>query len=180
MGSKISSEKKEEAKNKDKEIYQASKGVSIYEGNNNTNSSYHGVKSELSNTSGEAIAKSDVNIKNGNIKQKEFKEEYDELSYKAKTTIYWKEGGNTVYVTGSFSNWKQWFLMNKNPSNDKEFIITLELPKGVYFFKFIVDSNWKCSKDYHIEYDGNGNYNNKLDTTTIKTYVIEPKVKQIE
>ena len=36
-----------------------------------------------------------------------------EIEQKVPTRFEWKDGGNLVYLTGSFSNWTQWFVMNK-------------------------------------------------------------------
>jgi hypothetical protein len=44
---------------------------------------------------------------------------------KIPTKFEWKEGGNIVYVTGSFSNWQQWFIMNKNIEHNNIFDIIL-------------------------------------------------------
>ena len=38
------------------------------------------------------------------------------------------------------------------------------LPKGKYFFKFIVDSQWYLSSDYPQACDEEGNLNNFIDT----------------
>lgn len=45
-----------------------------------------------------------------------------EIEQKIPTRFEWKDGGNLVYLTGSFSNWTQWFVMNKK---DNTFEITL-------------------------------------------------------
>lgn len=76
-------------------------------------SSYTGIKSDIS---------SQINVKENKESFKsmtlseeivEKKLEYQITDQKIKTTFYWKEPGNTVYITGNFSNWSQWFLMNK-------------------------------------------------------------------
>jgi hypothetical protein len=75
-----------------------------------TNSSYKGVK-----TCGDFSA---------NDLKKEPKEELttecqtipenlEAKEIKIPTDFEWKEGGNVVYITGTFSNWSQWFIMNK-------------------------------------------------------------------
>jgi hypothetical protein len=46
-----------------------------------------------------------------------------EMSYiKIPTLFEWKEGGENVYVAGSFSNWNEWHVMDK--INNK-FVLTL-------------------------------------------------------
>ena len=89
-----------------------------------------------------------------------------EEKLKTKNTVpvvfRWDEEGNSVYVTGSFCNWSQFFLMKKN--NDGVHELKLELPKCRFEYKFKVDGEWKCNKKYPI--CDNENYeNNYLDTT---------------
>lgn len=67
-------------------------------------SSYKGVKSEHSESNEEnSTDDTDTNINNEEIK--------------VPTHFEWKDGGDTVYITGSFCNWTQWFLMNKIDNN---------------------------------------------------------------
>ena len=86
------------------------------------------------------------------------------------TTFEWDNGGNSVFVTGSFCRWKQFFLMKKDSS--KNFVLNLNLPRGIHQYKFKVDGEWKYNPKFPICNDG-GNINNYLDTTnleiTIKT-----------
>ena len=86
---------------------------------------------------------------------------------KIPTRFVWREGGNTVYVTGNFANWKQWFLMNKSFNNPNEFTLTLDLPRGIYQFKFIVDKVWKYSNHLPQFKDEHGNINNMIDNQNI-------------
>jgi len=37
--------------------------------------------------------------------------------FKIPTLFEWNDGGNVVYITGNFSNWTQWFMMNKIDKN---------------------------------------------------------------
>lgn len=79
----------------------------------------------------------------------------------------WKDKADTVYVTGSFCNWKQKFIMNKN---NNEFALILNLPEGSYQYKFIVDGRWQCSK-YHPTYNDNGMLNNIIEAKPQKSTV---------
>ena len=79
-------------------------------------------------------------------------------------TFEWKEGGEHVYVTGSFCGWKQQLVMSYN-STTVYFEATLPLIKNTYQFKFIVDSNWKCSSYLPTITDQNNNVNNYIDLT---------------
>ena len=77
-------------------------------------------------------------------------------------TFEWNNGGNNVYVTGNFCNWKQFFLMNKG--QDGKFYLILNLPKGKYQYKFKVDEEWKFNDKFPIITE-NGIINNIIDIT---------------
>jgi hypothetical protein len=72
-----------------------------------SNFSYKGVKtdtdiSDIKDTTAETI----ISIEKIEIKET-----------KIPITFVWKEGGTNIYVTGSFSNWNQWFQMVKINNN---------------------------------------------------------------
>ena len=99
------------------------------------------------------------------------KELYSKISgYNAifSTTFEWDNGGNSVFVTGSFCQWKQFFLMKKDSS--KNFVLKLNLPRGIHQYKFKVDGEWKYNPKFPICNDG-GNINNYLDTTNLEITV---------
>jgi len=79
-----------------------------------------------------------------------------------KTTFEWREGGNTVFVTGSFCNWENLTMMEKK---EGKFVTSIDLPQGVYQYKFIVDDKWKYSKFHPIVNDEKGHTNNQIETT---------------
>lgn len=76
----------------------------------------------------------------------------------------WKEGGNEVFLTGSFVNWKQWFNLEKK--ENQVFSRKIKLPKEAHFFKFIVDKEWKASSFYNRITDEKGNINNSISLST--------------
>ncbi|KAG0228127.1 hypothetical protein BGW41_003538 [Actinomortierella wolfii] len=76
------------------------------------------------------------------------------------TIITWTQGGNNVYVTGTFNNWKQKVRLNKS-TND--FSTILNLPPGTHRIKFIVDDEWKCSTELSAATDAEGNLVNFLE-----------------
>ena len=78
------------------------------------------------------------------------------------TKFEWAEGGSEVYVSGSFCDWKKFYIMTKD--NDGIFHLTLSLPRGFHQYKFKVDENWTYSK-IQPKYEDNGNVNNFIDTT---------------
>ena len=76
----------------------------------------------------------------------------------------WKEGGGNVEIAASFlDNWKKQVEMKKN-LNTGYFEVTLDVPKDIQQFKFIVDNIWVYSQNYSIINDKN-NINNIIDFT---------------
>ena len=141
------------------------KNDSFYENDLNNVNDFYGLKS---------LSKIDnVSFKDKENDSLSRKELYSKTSgYNAifPTTFEWDNGGNSVFVTGSFCQWKQFFLMKKDSS--KNFVLNLNLPRGIHQYKFKVDGEWKYNPKFPICNDG-GNINNYLDTTnleiTIKT-----------
>ena len=90
----------------------------------------------------------------------------NEEKYKKRVPTFfeWKDGGETVFITGSFCDWNQRFILNKNKYTDN-FDLLLYLPEGKYEFKFIVDNNWVCSNYYNKITDEKNNTNNIIDNT---------------
>ena len=82
-------------------------------------------------------------------------------------TFIWKEGGNNVKLVGSFNNWKEQLVMDKDPI-DKIFKYKLKLKKDKYEYKFVVDNTWKYSRQQKMKSDGRGNTNNFIDLTDYK------------
>ena len=78
------------------------------------------------------------------------------------TLFEWDNKGISVYLTGSFCDWQQFFLMEKH--NEGKFFLTLFLPKGIYQYKFKVDDEWKINDKFPKCQDINGNINNYMDT----------------
>ena len=99
--------------------------------------------------------------KNININKKNSEKNIKEIS----TEFYWDEGGNTIYITGSFCDWKEFFLMEEKSKG--VFKKTIMLLPGFYQYKFKVDNNWAYSKKQPKFEDNNGNVNNFIDTTQI-------------
>jgi len=111
--------------------------------------------------------------KKENKKDKEVKEEKNIKQNKGsgkkikkveevETKFEWREGGNEVYVSGSFCDWKKFYIMTKD--DEGNFNLSLSLPRGFHQYKFKVDENWTYSKT-QPKYEDNGNVNNFIDTT---------------
>lgn len=102
---------------------------------------------------------------------KEKEEKYDDYEEnlrvdRIETRFEWDEGGELVYLTGSFCDWKEFYKMRKN--NEGIFTISLYLPKGFHQYKFKVDENWEYSKK-QPKYEDNGNVNNFIDTSDFQS-----------
>ena len=79
----------------------------------------------------------------------------------------WKESGTDVKISGSFlDNWDRKEPLKFN-SETKSYEITLNIPRGLNQFKFIVDDKWACSKYYKVIKDKSNNDNNEIDTNAI-------------
>ncbi|KAI8804373.1 5'-AMP-activated protein kinase beta subunit, interation domain-containing protein [Cladochytrium replicatum] len=74
--------------------------------------------------------------------------------------VSWNSGGKTVYVTGTFNNWKQKVRLSKSTT---DFTTVVDMPPGTHRFKFIVDDEWKCSEELPIASDPDGNLVNYLE-----------------
>ena len=103
----------------------------------------------------------DDNIADNNNNKNETKTSNASFIY----TFIWEEGGTSVKLIGSFSDWKNSFDMKKD-INDNIYKISLPLNNEIYYYKFIVDGEWKYSKNQQIKKDDQGNINNILDLTT--------------
>ncbi|KAA1065414.1 hypothetical protein PGT21_014955 [Puccinia graminis f. sp. tritici] len=83
------------------------------------------------------------------------------------TLLTWKEPANEVYVTGTFSKWRQQIKLRKpvipNTSTQQDaFSALVALPPGPHQLKFIVDRRWKTSKYLPSATDDKGNLINYL------------------
>ena len=72
----------------------------------------------------------------------------------------WTGGGNSVYLSGSFCNWNQLFLMQKN--SEGKYILQLDVNKAIIQYKFKVDNEWKINQNFPSILD-HGNLNNYID-----------------
>ncbi|KAI4329834.1 hypothetical protein MLD38_028177 [Melastoma candidum] len=75
--------------------------------------------------------------------------------------ITWSHGGRQVFVTGS---WDNWAVIEPMHSSGEEFILMKLLPSGLYHYRFIVDGNITCDRDFPFSFDEpGGNAYNILD-----------------
>ena len=129
-------------------------------------SDYYGIKT---NSEKDELSDNYSKCNNQSEKSMQKKDDLNEKSDSFPTTFEWDNGGNNVYVTGSFCNWNQFFLMKKNPQGS--FIFTLNLPRGFHEYKFKVDNEWKYNEKYPT-CNNSGIINNCLDTTNWEITVI--------
>lgn len=79
------------------------------------------------------------------------------------TEFRWRHGGNEVYLTGTFDDWKVSIPMRRDDNIDHEFTAAVLLDRSQrYLFKFVVDGSWHCSGEWVAEPDWRGNWNNVL------------------
>ena len=120
------------------------------------------IDNEKENNDNEKLKENeDDNIADNNNNKNETKTSNTSFIY----TFIWEEGGTSVKLIGSFSDWKNSFDM-KRDINDNIYKISLPLNNEIYYYKFIVDGEWKYSKNQQIKQDDQGNINNILDLTT--------------
>lgn len=77
--------------------------------------------------------------------------------------IKWTQGGNKVYVTGTFTGWRKMIGLAKQP--DDTFMIVLGLPLGTHRFRFIVDNELRFSDFLPTATDQMGNFVNYVEIT---------------
>ena len=80
-------------------------------------------------------------------------------------TFQWEGKAEKVYLTGSFCDWIKFYEMEKE---ENKFFFTLFLQKGIYQYKFKIDSNWKFNSNFPTCSDKNGNINNYINVTDKK------------
>ena len=69
------------------------------------------------------------------------------------------DNASTVQLTGSFLDWKERVPLIYNES-ENSYCVTLSLPPGIHYFKFIVNNEWVASSKYSQVIDLHGNTNN--------------------
>ncbi|CAK9439510.1 uncharacterized protein LODBEIA_P36100 [Lodderomyces beijingensis] len=77
--------------------------------------------------------------------------------------IKWSQGGEKVYVTGSFTGWRKMIGLVKQP--DGTFMITLGLPVGTHRLRFIVDNELRYSDFLPTATDQTGNIVNYIEVS---------------
>uniref|UniRef100_A0A7S2TSV4 Association with the SNF1 complex (ASC) domain-containing protein n=1 Tax=Lotharella oceanica TaxID=641309 RepID=A0A7S2TSV4_9EUKA len=118
----------------------------------------------------------------------------DEVQKKVVPTQFrWPYGGRSVYIAGSFNDWKGKVPMEAEAPSEGNmeggtdggtpiFTITLDLPPGTHYYKFIVDDQWQYdpAKDRMINLQGVVNNVIKVKPRRLTAGVLAPsKLDQI-
>lgn len=77
--------------------------------------------------------------------------------------IKWVQGGEKVYVTGSFTGWRKMIGLQKQPDGTN--IVTLGLPVGTHRFRFVIDNELRFSDFLPTATDQMGNFVNYIEVT---------------
>ena len=118
---------------------------------------YNGIK-----TSEENLEENDTGYEDSDLYSTNVKNNSKIETNKVPVTFEWESGGNSVYLSGNFCNWEQYFLMEKQPNG--KHTLTLYLNKGFIQYKFKVDNIWKYNENFPTTID-HGYKNNYIDTT---------------
>jgi hypothetical protein len=111
MGNQTSSQND---RNKEKLMNIIGSSDKIIEETSSGNSTYRGYKSEQASSEG---PKDTETTETSSI--------VDTKEPKVKAYFEWIEGGNNVYITGSFANWSQLFALNKAGNNKFELCLVI-------------------------------------------------------
>lgn len=83
------------------------------------------------------------------------------------TVFKWEHGGKQVYITGSFNNWQTKIPMHKS-GND--FIYIHNLKQDKYYYKFLIDNEWKYAQEQAVVKNSNGESLNCIDLNSFVPY----------
>ena len=147
-----------------KKTSSSSPNSSFSSSSSESSESYINIKEELiiDDQNNDDIKDNDL-IETNNDDNENIKNDINNNTKEIRTEFYWDEGGNVIYITGSFCDWKDFLLMEKNEKGI--YAKSLLLPPGFYQYKFKVDDKWAYSKKQPKFEDNNGNVNNFIDTT---------------
>lgn len=79
------------------------------------------------------------------------------------TVFKWTEGGEKVFVMGTFTNWKKMIALNGPDPKDGSYKVQISLPAGNHRFKFVVDNEVRCSNFIPTATDTSGHLVNYLE-----------------
>ncbi|EJS44045.1 gal83p [Saccharomyces arboricola H-6] len=94
--------------------------------------------------------------------------------------ITWQQGGNKVYVTGSFTGWRKMIGLVPVPGQPGLMHVKLQLPPGTHRFRFIVDNELRFSDYLPTATDQMGNFVNYMEITAPPDWSKEPQQKTLD
>ncbi|KAL8821308.1 MAG: hypothetical protein Q9223_000629 [Gallowayella weberi] len=71
---------------------------------------------------------------------------FDDSKRTVPTMLQWKQGGDRIYVTGTFTSWSRKFRMHRDAETNIPTAI-LQLPPGTHHVKFIIDGEMQLSNE---------------------------------
>lgn len=83
--------------------------------------------------------------------------------------LYWKQGGQQVFVTGTFTGWKKMIKLLPARDESGKHSVKLQLPSGNHRFRFIVDNELRYSDDFPTATDNTGNFVNYIEIVDHKS-----------
>lgn len=89
---------------------------------------------------------------------------------KLPTVFKWESGGKSVFIAGSYDNWKSKIPMVKSHG---DFYTIIELPEGKHQYKFLVDGTWQCDPNEPVMDNDLGSQNNCVDVKSSDFEVFE-------
>ena len=81
----------------------------------------------------------------------------------APVDIVWEQGGQNVFVTGTFTGWTKMIRMLHTDNKPNVFHVRLKLPPGTHRFRFVVDNELRFSDFLPTATDQMGNFVNYVE-----------------
>lgn len=94
--------------------------------------------------------------------------------------ITWQQGGEKVYVTGSFTGWRKMIGLVPVPGQPGLLHVKLQLPVGTHRFRFIVDNELRFSDYLPTATDQMGNFVNYLEVAAPPSQAGKPQASEQE
>lgn len=89
--------------------------------------------------------------------------------------ITWQQGGEKVYVTGSFTGWRKMIGLVPVTGQPGLLHVKLQLPVGTHRFRFIVDNELRFSDYLPTATDQMGNFVNYLEVAAPPSQPVKPQ-----
>ena len=70
------------------------------------------------------------------------------------------QGNPEVFLTGTFFDWDNPVKLQKSDKTKDIYHVTLSLPTGIYYYKYIINGEWKINPKHPQTIDYQGNINN--------------------